>query len=282
MPDRNLPHTSSTGISAPPPETSAAARSADLVDRGNLLFKNGDCPAALSCYEEALALNPEASLSLLVKAALLTRLNRPRAAILYCDKHLELFPRDAEGWKMKSRLSASGGKNQDALASIERALQLSPDDVELLLFKGYLLADIFQEYKKALQCYDAALLTQPRNPAIWSKKGRALHNLDQFKKAISCYNKALRLDRENAETWKDKGDSLNCLALGGKALACYRKAIRFQPDRAAFWHIAALTYDDLGQSRKSRFCYQRVIEYGTPKDLELVNEARIALNTEQE
>jgi tetratricopeptide (TPR) repeat protein len=265
-----------------PPETSAPAETENPLPPADRLFKNGNYPAALERYVEILTGNPEVPISLLVKGALLVRLNQPQAAILYCDKHLELFPRDAEGWKFKSRLAAAGGMNREALTAIERALQLRPDDVELLLFQGYLLADIFQEYDRAIQCYDAALLLQPRNPAIWSKKGRALHNLDQFKKAIACYNKALRLDGKTAETWKDKGDSLNCLALGGKALACYRKAIRLEPERAAFWHIAALTHDDLGQSRKSLHCFQKVIEFGTPEDLELVNEAKIALNPEQE
>lgn len=267
-------------MTSTPPETSAPARPKDLLQQGDRSFKNGDYLRALERYGEALDRNPGTPLSLLVKAALLSRLDKTEEAILFCDKHLDLFPRDAEGWKLKSRLAAAGGRNQEALAAIERALQLNPNDVELLLFKGYLLADIFQEYGKAIQCYDAALRIQPRNPAIWSKKGRALHNLDQFKKAISCFNKALRRDGKNAETWKDKGDVLNCLALGGKALACYKKAIRLEPRRAAFWHIAALTHDDLGQSKKSLYCFQQVIEFGTPEDLDLVNEAKMALSGE--
>ncbi len=260
-------------MTSPRPEIPAA----DLVDRGDRLFKDGQYEAALESYEKALDLHPETPLSLLVKGALLARLKQPRAADLYCEKHLELFPRDAEGWKLKSRLAAADGKNREALTAVERARQLNPDDVELLLFQGYLLADIFQEYERALQCYEAALRLRPRDAAIWAKKGRALHNLDRFKKALSCYNKSLRRDGKNAEVWKDRGDSLNCLALGGKALACYRKAIRLQPQRADFWHIAALTHDDLGQTRRSRFCYRKVIEHGTPEDLELVNEAKIAL-----
>ncbi len=263
-------------------QTSAGAGPGDLLREADRLFKNGNYPAALERYAAILARNPDSPVSLLVKGALLARLKKPREAILYCDRHLEFFPRDAEGWKLKSRLAGGEGMHREALTAIERALQLAPDDVDLLLFKGYLLADIFQEYERAIQCYDAALLLQPRDPAIWNRKGRALHNLDRFKKAIACFNRALRLDGKNAETWKDKGDSLNCLALGGKALACYRKAIRLEPGRAAFWHIAALTHDDLGQSRKSRHCFQQVIECGTPEDRDLVSEARIALDTADE
>jgi len=264
------------------PDTSASPRPDEPLREADRLFRNGDYPGALEAYGAVLVRRPEAPVSLLVKSALLARLKKPREAMLYCDRHLEFFPRDAEGWKLKSRLSAAGGRSRQALTATERALQLAPDDVELLLFKGYLLADVFQEHERAIQCYDAALLRRPRDPVIWSRKGRALHNLDRFKKAISCYNKSLRSDRASAETWKDKGDSLNCLALGAKALACYRRALRLEPERADFWHIAALTYDDLGQTRKSRYCYEKVIEHGTPEDLELVNEAKIALDAEQE
>ncbi len=259
-------------------ENSFATRADKLINQGDRFFKNSDYPAALQSYRQALDLHPESSFSILARAALLARIRQPQPAALYCEKHLELFPQDPEGWKLKSQLAIAEGRSQESLMAIERARQLAPDDVEMLLFQGYLLADIFQEYQKALTFYDAALQLQPRNPTIWRKKGRALHNLDQFKKAISCYNKSLRLERGNPETWKDKGDCLNCLALSRKALACYKKAIRLQPDRADFYHIAALTYDELGEREKSQFCYRKVIEHGTPEDLEMVNEARIALD----
>ncbi len=264
-------------MTSPPAEKTAADPVSDLAGRGDRLFKSGDHRAALRAYEAALDLNPEAPVSLLAKAALLSRLDRPETAGLYCDRHLELFPRDGEGWKLKGRIEVARREHRKALTAIERALQLLPDDVDLLLFKGYLLADLFGEFERALECYDRALLNRPGDPAIWIRKGRALHNLDQFRPAIACYNRALRLDRENAEAWKDKGDSYNCLALEKKALACYRRAIRLRPRRAAFWHIAALTYDDLGQAGKSRHCYRKVVETGNPEDLEIVNEARIAL-----
>ncbi len=267
-------------MTSPPAEKTAADSASGLIGRGDRLFKNGDHRGAVRAYGEALELDPEAPLSLLVKAALLSRLDQPEAASLYCDRHLELFPRDGEGWKLQGRLSVAAGATREALTAIERALQLQPDDDELLLFKGYLLADVFGEYAKAIECYDRALLNRPRDPAIWIRKGRALHNLDRFRPAIACYNRALRRDRKNPETWKDKGDSYNCLALEKKALACYRRAIRLRPRRADFWHIAALTYDDLGQAEKSRHCYRKVVETGTPEDLEIVNEARIALEDE--
>ncbi len=269
-------------MTSPLPETSdPPGGPEELVDRGDRFFKEGDLAAALASYERALTLNPEAPVSLLVKAALLARQKDTERAFLYCEKHLEFFPRDVEGWKLMSRLGAAGARNRDAFTSIERALQLCPDDVELLLFKAYLLADIFQEHEKAIRCYDAALLLQPRDAAIWRRKGRALHNLDRFPKAIACFNRSLRLDRREAGTWKDKGDAYNCLALEKKALHCYRKAIALEPRKAAYWQIAALTYDDLGRRKKSRACYRKVLEFATEEDLDLTSQARLALEGEE-
>lgn len=268
-------------MTSPPPETTPDRKSEELARRGDRFFKAGAYPSALGCYEEALALDPEYPLSLLVKAALLSRLGQPEAALQFCEKHLEFRPRDAEGWKLKSRLCAGGERKGEALEAIRRARQLQPEDVELLLFQGYLLADIFGEPGQAIECYDAALVLRPRDPAIWRQKGRALHNLDAFRKAIACFNRSLRLNRREAGTWKDKGDAYNCLALEGKALACYKKAIRLDPGKAAYWHIAALTYDDLGREKNSLACYRKVLECAGEEDGELANQARLALAEEK-
>ncbi|MEA1927515.1 MAG: tetratricopeptide repeat protein, partial [Candidatus Auribacterota bacterium] len=208
----------------------------------------------------------------------LSRKGGKEEAILYYDEHLLIHPQDAEVWKLKAEKCIAADLAKEAFICCERAIQLNPHDITVLLYKGYLLADFFHNYEEANECYDIALTITSRDSKIWHLKGLALHNLDLFKKAIACYNKSLRINRKNALTWKDKGDSLNCLALEKKALVCYKKSLKLEPENPYFWYIAALTYDEVGKEAESIQAYKEVIRLAVPNNADLANQARMALN----
>ena len=242
------------------------------------MFESGRHEEAIKLFTQAVDKDPTIDFYWLEKGAILSGLGRHKIAISCYDLHLNIHPRDTEAWKLKAENCMVAGLVNEALTCCDRALQLNSADISVLLYKGYLLADSFQEYKKAIECYGAALAVSPNDPKIWRLQGAAYHNLDQFKKAINCYNKTLRINRKIGQAWKDKGDSLNCLALEKKALLCYKKAIKLEPGNASFWYITALTHEDLGKNKDAIHAYQQVMKFAIPQDVDLANQAQIALD----
>ncbi len=162
---------------------------------------------------------------------------------------------------------------QEALACCDRALAEDPEDVEALLYKGYLFVEFFHDNDSAKTCYEEALRINPRNAEAWRLVGVVFHNLERYRKAISCYNRAVRINRRNHRVWKDKGDALNCLGRSRKAIACYRKAVEENPRDAAAWYMMALTYDEIGRAKKAVESLEKVIELAASPDEPLVRQA---------
>ena len=251
---------------------------AELIAAGDRAFDAGNYRIARQNYITAIESDPEASPPLLEKSAELARREKHSEAISFCTAYLDYHPLDAEAWKFKAARCLALDLPREAEICCRRAFQINPEDIENLLFIAYLEADKFQQYDRAIECYDQALKIQPRNPDTLRLKGVALHNLQKFKEAISSYNKALKEDPNDPRIWKDKGDSYNCLALNRKAVSCYKKAVDLSPRDPALWHILALTLDDMDRRQEALEAYRQVIELAGPGDRELIDHARLALS----
>lgn len=250
----------------------------DPIAAGDRLFDEGNYRAAREKYIEAIESDPGASPPLLKKSAELDRKGKHSEAVGFCAAHLDYHPLDAEAWKFKASQCLALDLPREAEVCCRRALQINPEDIDNLIFIAYLEADKFQQYDRAIECYDRALKIRPRDPGTLRLKGVALHNLQKFREALSCYKKSLKEDANDPRTWKDKGDSYNCLALSRKAISCYKKAVDLSPRDPALWHILALTLDEMDQRQEALEAYRQVIHLAGPDDRELVNHARLSIS----
>ena len=107
-------------------------------------------------------------------------------------------------------------QNQDfngALAELNRALAVAPDDVELLVFKGVLLAQ-----------------------------------LNRTGEADTLFERAVKLAGGREQVLWQRGQYLRQLNRPEAALALAQEAIAVNPEYAAAWFLAGQVYMDLGQT----------------------------------
>lgn len=50
------------------------------------------------------------------------------------------------------------------------------------------------QYLEAIECYEQALLLNPKDPDIWNSKGSILRVMGRYNEAIDCFNKSLQID----------------------------------------------------------------------------------------
>jgi tetratricopeptide (TPR) repeat protein len=78
----------------------------------------------------------------------------------------------------------------------------------------------------ALAALDEALVIDPDNADACIKKGTVLENLDRLDEAIRCYDKAIALDRSTTMAYLYKGALYNRMQRYNESLACYEQALR--------------------------------------------------------
>jgi tetratricopeptide (TPR) repeat protein len=143
-----------------------------------------------------------AALAGILALALLGALTTERSArfknpeTLYRDV-VAKFPNSWAGhYSLGANLGATG-RPEEAIAHLERALQLNPNFPSI---RGYLAVVYSQvgRYDEALGLYAEALDQNPRNEEIHTNLGLTYAQLGRFEEAIDHYQAALEIDRDYA------------------------------------------------------------------------------------
>jgi len=85
------------------------------------------------------------------------------------------------------------GRLKLAIRSYDKALVVSPDNLDALLNKGTALHSD-QKYQTAIECYDAALRIDKKCAMALAYKGLSLGEMGQLQDAIKHFKKALSID----------------------------------------------------------------------------------------
>ena len=127
--------------------------------KGGCLLRGGKFNEAISCFDKALAINPNDTNALL-----------DRGATLFFNL----------------------SKSEEAMLDFQRLLSINPNDIDAWVHKG-MLHYALGEYSEAVDCYDHALKIDSNMGEIWYSKGEALLRIDKSDDAQYCFDKAKEL-----------------------------------------------------------------------------------------
>lgn len=202
-------------------------------------------------------------------------------------KHAEIFAafkkvtdreaENAEAWYRQGLAQARSGQPKEGLASLEKALLLSPDNPRYLSDKGTValyagdltlaleacahavelepgsalyrnaLANVFMqggEFARAAEQYRHAIKKEPNNPRYIHNLARCMLAAGMLKEALQPLDEVIRLDSEAATAYNDRGTAYYRLGNREKALESFKNAVRINPDYAEAHHNLALFYAD--------------------------------------
>ncbi|MFT3817079.1 MAG: tetratricopeptide repeat protein [Rubrivivax sp.] len=153
-------------------------------------------------------------------------------------------PQDGLAWKALGTALLAQGK--DALAALQRAAALMPQDVEVLGNLGGLLAARGQ-HEPAARHYRAALALKPDFAEAHSNLGDVLASLGQWDAAAASCLQALRLRPALAAAHCNLGRARAGQGRLDDAVASYRRAIGLQPRLAQAHHGLGLALQAQGR-----------------------------------
>ncbi len=91
---------------------------------------------------------------------------------------------------------ANLGCYTEALASVDRALEIQPDSPKAWVLRGGVLTHL-NRYKEALTCFEEALKIKPDDKDACLFRGVALHHLGCYKQAYASYDRVLGIEQHS-------------------------------------------------------------------------------------
>jgi len=87
-------------------------------------------------------------------------------------------------------------------------------------------------YDEALPSLDRTIELKPDNANAWNNKGVTLERLGRYNEALLCFDRTIELKPDNANAWNNKGVTLTRLNMVKEAESCFAKANEINPKRA--------------------------------------------------
>jgi len=121
------------------------------------------------------------------------------------------------------------------------------ETAEVLFVKGQTFASE-GKYDQAIQVYDQALATDPKNDKVYFVKGQALAAEGKYDQAIQAYDQALATDPKNDKIYFFKGNALLYLKKNQDATDAYNAALAINPRNTAAQHNLDTAKTPIGQT----------------------------------
>ncbi|MCP5104173.1 MAG: tetratricopeptide repeat protein [bacterium] len=141
---------------------------------------------------------------------------------------------------------AKKGAYDDAVFCFDKALGITPRDINILNTKGLALQGL-GKFNEALECYDNVLVIDPQNINALTDIGQVCHRLGKYREALACYDRSLAVKSDVFETWYNKALALVNLNRLPDALKALEQALKLDPH-----HIKAQKLKEILTKRTGR------------------------------
>ncbi|WP_338763654.1 tetratricopeptide repeat protein [Massilia sp. METH4] len=167
------------------------------------------------------------------------------------------YPTSGMLWGMLGTILQVQGK--EALAVLEEAARLSPDDAENLVGLGNAQQGA-QQYVAAIATYRRALALAPDLPEAWCNLGSAQVASDDLEAAVDSFRQACRLRHDYLLAYLNLGSCEAALERLEDAAKTYRHALALAPDDLDIASTLANVLGALGRHAEAADLYRSVLD----------------------
>jgi tetratricopeptide (TPR) repeat protein len=151
-------------------------------------------------------------------------------AVSTMEKAVSIYPDNVQLLFEYGLVLDKSGQQQQALVVMEKVLELQPDHAEALNYIGYTWADKNMHLEKALQYILRADVLKPDNGFIIDSLGWAYYRLGNFQQAVKELKRSLALVPDDPHIFDHLGDVYRSLHRYPEAIKAYKKAYEMFKD----------------------------------------------------
>ncbi|WP_187119752.1 tetratricopeptide repeat protein [Numidum massiliense] len=166
-----------------------------ILQRGTAYLLLNDDDRALKDYEQAEELKPEWGLANYYLAVTYRKLEMYPTALAYIDRAIFLDPNDSDFYCERGFIYEESEQEEEALASFSRAIELNGEHVPAYISRG----EIYQsreKWKEALGDYSRAIDIDPKDDTVYANRGYTYYDMGDYSKAIEDFSAAIAIDPE--------------------------------------------------------------------------------------
>jgi tetratricopeptide (TPR) repeat protein len=198
------------------------------VNRGNAHADQGDLPAAIADYDQAIALNPQYADAHNNRGNARANQGNLPAAIADYDQAIALNPQYAAAYYNRGLVRYTQGDLPAAIADYDQAIALNPQHTGAYNNRG--LAHANQgNFSAAIADYDQAITLNPQHTGAYYNRGNARVNQGDLPAAIADYDQAIALNPQYADAYNNRGLTHANQGDLPAAIADYDQAIALNP-----------------------------------------------------
>jgi len=140
-------------------------------------------------------------------------------------------------------------KVQQAFVEFQKAIELNPNDKEVLNAIGIIYLQHFDETQKAIEFFERAVKVDPLYSEAYNNLGFAHYKLGNFETAISFYKKSLSnlIYSTPEKSFINLGNAYYRMGKYDLALYSYKEAIKRAPNLSLAYLRLALCYNAMGK-----------------------------------
>ena len=213
----------------------AVAERPDLIQAQKLLsvveFESGDRAAAITRLESVVSGGSEAPLILLSLAYYYREVGRLDDALATIELALDRVPDDVEGLTLLATVHGTRGDTTQALLALDRALALDPSNASAYANRGvaYLSSG---DSASAAQAFREAVRFDPNQAGAHNGLGVIAAQGGDLETAVEHWQSAVDADPGQLDAMENLGGTLNRLGRYREAIQVLERLIRAAPDNA--------------------------------------------------
>ena len=230
---------------------------------GWMNLRSGKPADAEARFRRAVEVQPKGADGLRGLAESLEAQKKPEAVAAYRE-YLEVKPGDSSAHARFIRLLMDQGQNEEALAELDRADAGKPTVQSLKLRADIQIAQ--KKWTDAIATLQKAIALAPNDAQLRGGLGRTFLQVRDFSNAEKELKAAIQLDAKNVDYWKDLSTTYYLSKDYSATLAVLDKIDQFETPGAGSWFIRALCYDSLNQPKPALEAYQKFLDLDQNKN----------------
>ncbi|MFZ1971597.1 MAG: tetratricopeptide repeat protein [Candidatus Acidiferrales bacterium] len=248
---------------------------------GFALLRTGKAADAEAAFREAIALQPSGQAANDAHKGLLQALlaeKKMDAAATELGAQLEAHPNDAGMRLEHASLLADAGKDDDALAELDRAAATGPESLRALRLRA-LIYFRKKDYDRAVPALTKAIALAPNDPVLPAQLGHVYLDKKDYPNAVNELVIAIKMTPGSNDVLGDLVTaeylSKNYVAtLHGLDILAQRETLPL-----GSWFIRATCYDKLGQPAPALEAYQKFLQLNKDENSDMYFEATARART---